>query len=455
MCLTIPKKAPPLPDSRPGTPLAPHFPLATAPSLPGLSAASQASVFTLRQSFTPPCEKTCGSQRRRLWQLPPKYHCPVVGVCFSVEELRPWVIKALALPGSSSDYELHVGAVSACATRTPLAETLQRKLEKRFAEQIRRFANAARREEVAALWREASAAGVDIPGALWAAWTHPACDAALEQTIFRDIHMIQHQVGNATRADLAAMKALRNENAELRRELENTRRALDSLRQTRGDEQQAHALSLSTLRNEIIADDARIERLHQENEQLRASLPDIKRQAILQRRLRDAEARTSVLTARVTQLEHELTITQRQVRPPEVAPCGDDCAGLAPDNTIEARPKNNLAGKCVLCVGGRTGSIDSYKEVVEQRGGRFLHHDGGLEDNLQRIDAALSAADLVICQAGCISHNAYWRVKEQCKRTGKKCVFVKTPGASSLGRLIDAVGQTPETNTPAASTSAI
>ena len=97
----------------------------------------------------------------------------------------------------------------------------------------------------------------------------------------------------------------------------------------------------------------------------------------------------------------------------------------------------NVAGKCVLCVGGRSGAVDAYRQVIEQRGGRFLHHDGGLEESLHRIDAVLAAADLVICQAGCISHNAYWRVKEQCKRTGKRCTYMKTTGVSGLSRLIE------------------
>ena len=43
-------------------------------------------------------------------------------------------------------------------------------------------------------------------------------------------------------------------------------------------------------------------------------------------------------------------------------------------------------------------------------------------------------ADLVICQTGCISHSAYWRVKDHCKRHGKRCVFVDNPSVSSLVR---------------------
>ncbi len=64
----------------------------------------------------------------------------------------------------------------------------------------------------------------------------------------------------------------------------------------------------------------------------------------------------------------------------------------------------------------------------------LAHHDGGLEDRHSVLDASLAAADLVICQTGCISHNAYWKVKDFCKRTGKRCVFVENPSTSSLAR---------------------
>lgn len=45
------------------------------------------------------------------------------------------------------------------------------------------------------------------------------------------------------------------------------------------------------------------------------------------------------------------------------------------------------------------------------------------------LENSLRAADLVICQAGCISDGAYWRVEDHCKRTGKPCVLVAQPDA--------------------------
>ena len=74
---------------------------------------------------------------------------------------------------------------------------------------------------------------------------------------------------------------------------------------------------------------------------------------------------------------------------------------------------------------------------MEHQGGRFLHHDGGEESHVAQLDAQLGAADLVLCQAGCISHNAYWRVKDHCKRTGKHCVFLERPSTSGLLRSLE------------------
>ena len=62
------------------------------------------------------------------------------------------------------------------------------------------------------------------------------------------------------------------------------------------------------------------------------------------------------------------------------------------------------------------------------------HRRFRLEDNANLLDSSLAAADLVICQTGCISHSAYWRVKDYCKRTGKRCVFIDNPSISSLAR---------------------
>ncbi|MFW5330410.1 hypothetical protein [Hydrogenophaga sp. ZJX-1] len=42
---------------------------------------------------------------------------------------------------------------------------------------------------------------------------------------------------------------------------------------------------------------------------------------------------------------------------------------------------------------------------------------------------------------GCISHNAYWRVKEHCKHLGKPCLFVETPSRLALERVLSGYGE--------------
>ncbi|OZI71225.1 DUF2325 domain-containing protein [Bordetella genomosp. 12] len=89
-----------------------------------------------------------------------------------------------------------------------------------------------------------------------------------------------------------------------------------------------------------------------------------------------------------------------------------------------ARQRNG-GSRAVLCVGSDGNTVGLARQLVESTGGRFLTHEGEEE----ALEASLRAADLVICQTGCISHDAYWRVRDHCKRTGKQCVLVDSPEA--------------------------
>lgn len=60
--------------------------------------------------------------------------------------------------------------------------------------------------------------------------------------------------------------------------------------------------------------------------------------------------------------------------------------------------------------------------------------DAQVED-LAALESSLVAADLVICQTGCLSHGAYWRVQDLCRRTGKACVLVQEPDAVRIVRI--------------------
>lgn len=105
---------------------------------------------------------------------------------------------------------------------------------------------------------------------------------------------------------------------------------------------------------------------------------------------------------------------------------------LAPANRRRAilTPRGapaDLREKAVLCVGRGEEAPSLARQLVEIAGGRYLHHDGDDDADDPALEAGLRAADLVICQTGCVSHGAYWRVQDHCRRTGKPCVLVGEP----------------------------
>ena len=104
----------------------------------------------------------------------------------------------------------------------------------------------------------------------------------------------------------------------------------------------------------------------------------------------------------------------------------------------EPAPQQQIAGSNVLCVGGIRHAVGRYRIRVERLGARFEHHDGGIEDCIQGLDGRLRRADVVICQAACINHEAYHRIKRHCERTGKPCLYLERPSLAQFDRALSA-----------------
>lgn len=379
-----------------------------------------------------------GSRRRKLWDLPHPCHCPVVGVCLPLGTLRQLVNKALGGKAMADDYEVHVGTVAECTKRHRLSEMLQKELEARYAGSVQAFKIAKDARAVAELWADAVREG-DVPGAFWATLTHPRCDEALQEAVLRDMHMLQHQAGAALRIDAGRFKALIQENGVLGRELGRVQQRCTRVIAEKAAELERLQAQLLQQRALVIGKESRIAFLLQDIAQLKATLPDYEDAARLRRKVEQLAARQSELEAQNAGLREQLGDAQRALALRDK----EGLARQAPPQG-QAGPQVpvalHLGQRTVLCVGGRNGNVANYRAVIEKAGGHFAHHDGGLEDNPAALDAGLAAADLVICQTGCISHNAYWRVKDFCKRTGKQCVFVENPSRASLTRSLQQAG---------------
>ena len=383
---------------------------------------------------------TSSSRRKRLWELTHKHHCHIVGVCFEVSELRRLISRLVKVPTLISDFELHRSTVQACASRCRVSEFLHKSLEKRYALSIAQFRELRTQTELAIRWRTAVCSG-DVAHVLWAILTHPQCDEGLEEAIYGELHMLQHQVGSAQRHERLALHTLQRENSTLLRELASAQQRTSAARDQRVNEITQLRQALAALHSERSGLQARLATLQEAVDTAQGDFPDIQDRERLAKRAKTAEAQCVALRAQLraqeAQAEHwhrqYLRVTTERVR--EATAITTAPAALAEHTSrCDNKAACQLSGKQVLCIGGRPGVIGFYRQLVEDQGGQFSHHDGGIEENLAQLEPSLAAADAVICQTGCINHNAYWRVKDFCKRTGKPCIFVKTPGISSFQR---------------------
>ncbi len=395
--------------------------------------------------------RLAGKRRKKVWELPARWHCPLIGTCLPVAEMRKLAARAGFDEREMNDYTLHVAMVGSCDSRSEIAELIQRYFEKRYAVAIQRFARVKGEAAVMALWREALAAGNDIAGALWACWSHADLDADLDtdggKEIYGDIHMLSHQVGAAVRADLRRLEQLKQENHQLRNaaaafkmglavaQRERDKAVADLERRLTDAEQRAGLLGYRELE------------LAEARKQTRDYERLYGRAAAMEQRIETLEERNAENARRAAALAMDLNETQDSLAATEAAlemalGLGNGgCSGVSGTGGCgrSCPAEAQLAGRCVLCIGGRAGLVDGYRRLVETQGGRFLHHDGGQEESLHRIDAALSAADAVVCQTACVSHAAYHRLKEACKKLGKPCVFVQSPGVGSFARGLTAL----------------
>jgi hypothetical protein len=71
------------------------------------------------------------------------------------------------------------------------------------------------------------------------------------------------------------------------------------------------------------------------------------------------------------------------------------------------------------------------REVAQARSAAFLHHDGGIEDSVHRIEEMIGHCDAVICPIDCISHGGCRPAKAACQRFNKH--FLPIPTASRAG----------------------
>lgn len=375
----------------------------------------------------------------KLWSLEPKYHCPVIGTCLPMEAVRRLAQGNSLVTAREGDYQAHVSVVGCCDSRNPVSLAAQRELDRRHRLWVERLGRLRDEDAVAAAWRAALGQG-EAAGAFWALLTCRAASDAQRQQAYQDIHMLSHQAGSGTRADLKAWAEARQGLAELRT-LGTAERARQDAALAQRDAQ------IQALRREADARAGQLAQLQAAAEAGRAASRALAEAAARIAELEQAATRQATEGARLAteasrlagenanlrfllrHAEEERDTLERfllnQTQP--ACPLGEDA------------PCPALGGRRLLCVGGRCNLTSQYRDLVEKSGGQFVWHDGGRDESLPRLQELLHGADAVICPADCVSHPAYYQIKRHCKRTDKPCVLLRNSGlatfAAGLARL--------------------
>ena len=375
-----------------------------------------------------------GSRRRKIWDLSESLHCSIIGTCLSTGELRQLLAK-LRTDGAetASDHDLHSKAVLCARSRDTAAKLLNKALDKRHRIALHQFAKAKSDEAVGALWNDALKRG-DIPGAYWAALTHPATTEALIRRVFGDVHMLSHLVGTANRADIRRLHQLEQEQAQLLAKIER---------------QQAQ------LREAIMTRDAKLRELSQElsrrieAEALGGAGSEAPAQAaVLDGLIADMERRLSAESSRRERGERRLeqavaarreaeeacrqALQERDALRQEVAAAEENLVSLLGGRGSGDEGGLDLAGLSVLYIGGRPNQVSHLRAVSERASARFLHHDGGIDERSGLLPGLISRADVAVFPVDCISHDAALTVKRLCRQSGKPWIPLRTASVSAF-----------------------
>lgn len=377
-------------------------------------------------------------RRKRLWELSSSASCPVLGVCLTLPDQRRLMVKCGLDVAQRSDYELHQIAVTECRRRKPFAEKVERQLDETFTRELRAVKALSDADALRQSWQTARQQP-GWAGMMWAVITHPACVLPLEYEVLGDVHMMQHQVGMVNRQEQQRWEALQHKAEQWQRECRQWEVRWDEHQRMQQQKQHSGQQELAQLRQQLIQDEAARLKLAQQLSDLQETLqhqPTLKTQ---QQELERLRAENQALTRALKQASRLAHKREEPVEPAYAAHLSASNeamgeVGGSPDAMLDGLVGSMNPPRRVACVGGRAAQLPGYRAVVESHGLELLHHDGGEEDNLGQLPATLAAADLVICQVGCISHNAYWRVKDHCKRHGKPCVFVESSSRSALER---------------------
>ena len=420
-----------------------------------------------------PEKKRSTLRRKKLWEIKEGYHCSVIGTCLTRVELRKLIRKkTFRMDSGSSDYDIHSALVTRASLRNSQSRALHKLLDGKYQVSVNRYAKVDEDEKIQQMWEQDVESG-SVAGAYWAIMTHSAINKETRAKIYGQIHMKGHDFFGEYQRDQRTLEKLQNKVAMLKE-------ILGSERQTYLHEKKEVKKEITTLKKvqqeNIIIAEMNEELLRNQVNQLQSSLAESRHSKTIvemKQQLADSRQYNAGLCGRIDELTCELEDSHDLFRLADgtIAELEEETASLKAANNEQAQeivsletallmkmatscgcadcedqdtnrcPGPDLCGKTVLYVGGLNKMVPHYKQLVEQYGGRFIHHDGGKEASIAQLPKMLCSADAVLCPVNCVSHDACNRVKTICKRYQKPYVMMRSSGLSSLAKGLNDIVQ--------------
>ncbi|MEM8794945.1 MAG: DUF2325 domain-containing protein [Pseudomonadota bacterium] len=368
-------------------------------------------------------EKHSKLKRLKLWEIQEPIHCSVVGTCASVDDIKNLAKKVgIRLLPDAPDYAVHGYLVEKTTHDTPFARAFQKLLDQRFQGAIRKVQKTNGKDELQELWSTMVDNGF-IAAGYWALMTSGNVPSDTKELIYGDVHMYSHLAGSCFRRKSQEASLLQNRLNELEDRIKRNDRSFSD--------------TLGARDQKIAEMQERIDQL--EKQSAKSEQPDhrsgrderVGRKLLkLERALVAARQRARHAEARSTELEHKLDQVKekRRVRP------------FRPDNGSNATPDVNIdtdkSPIKILYVGGRRGQIRGLKSIAEKNTATLVHHDGGIEDMIGRLDPAVASVDCVMCPIDCVSHAACLRAKKLCVKSNIPFLPLRTSSQSALNAAI-------------------
>lgn len=362
------------------------------------------------------------AKRMALWEFSGGLQCSVIGTCLSEDDLVAAIRRSnLALEPMACSHDIHAYCVKTAATDCPLARTLNKLLDRRFAGAIRLAQRAQGAEELEALWVRLRDTG-QIGAGYWALLSHTHVEVELRKRIFGEVHMLSHLNGRGARdmavrvAELerrhtemeARLKRAEAARQEAQAERDAARHALDAraapppatgpTQASGAGESRALSRSRTLLAKRdraLMAARARARHVEAENASLRRALEDAGRARRLARQRLPAEVRG------------------------------------------EQPRRYRLDGRRILYLGGRRSVLPHLKSAAEAREASVLFHDGGIEDSPHRIEELIGTCHAVVCPIDCVSHGACKLAKSLCRRFNKPFLPIHSASRSGFERALE------------------